>query len=126
MSSKMKAAVEKAGDELVEAAAEAVVDVAKDAMKEGVGAVKEIVKEAIEDGKEIAVAAMEEGKEAVVDAIKGDEVLPAVEVVPVVKQSLDMDTGVISDSAQDSGELPVATEGIAPGAATDPITENMS
>ena len=105
MSSKMKAAVQKAGDELVEAAAEAVVDVAKDAMKEGVGAVKEIVKEAIEDGKEIAVAAMEEGKEAVVDAIKGDETLPAAEA---------------------SSAAPVATEGVAPGTATDPTAKNMS
>ena len=49
-----------------------VVDITKDAIKEGTEATKEIVKEAISDGKEIAVAAMEEGKEAVVDAIKGE------------------------------------------------------
>ena len=68
----MKAAIAKAGDEIVEATAVAVVDIAKDAIKEGTAATKEIVKEAIEDGKEIAVAAMEEGKEAVVEAIKDE------------------------------------------------------
>ena len=92
----MKAAVQKAGDELVEAAATAVVDVAKDAMKDGVVAVKEIVKEAIEDGKEIAVAAMEEGKETIVHAIKDDEPVPAMTTVNVsAKCCIDIDIGEI-------------------------------
>ena len=92
----MKAAVAKAGDELVEAAATAVVDVAKDAMKDGVAAVKEIVKEAIEDGKEIAVAAMEEGKEAVVAAIRDDAPESIMTTVNVsMKRCIDVNIGEI-------------------------------
>jgi hypothetical protein len=61
MSSKMKAAVAKAGDEIVEELADAAVAITKEAIVAG----KAIAVEAVKDGKEIAVAGMEELKEEI-------------------------------------------------------------
>jgi hypothetical protein len=61
MSSKMKAAVAKAGDEIVEELADAAVAITKEAIVAGKG----IAVEAVKDGKEIALAGMKELKEEI-------------------------------------------------------------
>ena len=82
MSSKMKAAVEKAGDQMVEQVAEAVVAVTKEAIVSAT----EIAVHAVKDVKEIAKEGLEEIKEDIKDRLMDDEVAAEAAEAPVTPE----------------------------------------
>lgn len=137
----MKAAVAKAGDEIVEDVAKAVAVVAKEAIVAGTA----VAVEAVKDGKEIAVAGMEELKEEIKERFNNEpeeEAAPAnvsvglaeVTVVPhlvIKQQSISPELVALGAEAPAAAPAPVEPAVVPapvepPGMALAPVPEEPS